>query len=150
MNRQLIPNSAFGGVNGKSAIKDLIHLTTGQKYKNPLFTFIFAIDGKNIHNLEIDDDIKYMPNDIYVLNHGYYLFGKFENNIVLPKIQDECDSINNLFEIKKPGVQCFAMLLNQLIAHLNKCHIDPFSISQYMSNDEKYGIKGSDLKIYNI
>lgn len=150
MERKLISNSAFGGVNGDSSIKDLIHLSTNQKYKNPLFTFIFAIDGKDIHNLEIDDDIKYMPNDIYVLNHGYYLFGKFENGKVMPKIQDECDSIDNLFEIKKNGIQCFAMLLNQLINHLNKCQIEPFSISEYMSDLKKFGVKGSEITRYNI
>lgn len=150
MQRELIPNSAFGGINVKSLINDLINFNPDQKFKNPLFTFIFAIDGKDIHNLEIDDNIKHMPNDVYILNYGYYLFGKFENNKIISKNQDECDSITQLFEIKKNGVQCFAMLLNQLITHLNNCNINPFSISHYMSDPEKYGIKGSDLKIYNI
>jgi len=56
--------------------------------------------------------------------------------------------MNSWINVKKPGVICLSMMLNQLIEHLNKCQIDPFSIANYMSNYEDFGILGSEVKVY--
>lgn len=55
MGRKLIKNPVFGGMHAKKAtIRDLVYLKTDRKYKNPLFSFIIAIDG-DFKNLSIED-----------------------------------------------------------------------------------------------
>lgn len=151
MNRKLIPNTVYGGkIQNNSSFSDIVNMRTDKKYKNPLFSFIFAIDVDNYDNLNFDDDCNYMPNDVYILNYGYLLYGDFENNVIKTKLEDEFPNMNNWLKIEKPGMICLAMLLSQLINHLNNCHIEPFSISNYMSNVHDFGVKGSEIKIFTI
>jgi len=72
MKRKLVENTAFGGeVKGNTLLADMVTMRTDRKYKNPLFSFIFAIDEEKIEDLVISDTNNYMPNDVYVLNYGY-------------------------------------------------------------------------------
>jgi hypothetical protein len=151
MKRLLIENSVFGGnISKKTTISDLATMSTDRKYKNPLFSFIFGIDEKKINDIEIDDDYEFMPNDVYVLNYGFYIYGDIENNRVITKIEDEEPLMNTWLSVKEPGVICLAMMFKQIIDHLNKCHIEPFSISAYLSNNEDFGIRASDVKVYRM
>lgn len=151
MNRKLIKNTIFGGqLSNDASFSDMINMTTDRKYKNPLFSFIFAIDEEKIVDLEVDDNHKNMPNDIYVLNYGFYLFANIENGRIISKLEDETPEINSLVEVKKPGAICLATMLNQLISHLNKCYIEPFSISEYIANKDDFGIIGSEVKTYTL
>lgn len=151
MKRHLIPNSVFGGtLSNDSSLSDMINMRTDRKYKNPLFSFIFAIDEEKIEELEVDDENKYMPNDVYVLNHGMFLSGKIENNRIVSQLEDEHEEVEGLIHVAKPGVLCMATMFNQLIDHLNKCYIEPFSVSKYMTNKDVFGILGKEIKAYDM
>jgi hypothetical protein len=151
MNRRLIKNTVFGGqLSNDASLSDMINMTTDRKYKNPLFSFIFAIDEEKIVDLEVNDNHKNMPNDIYVLNYGFYLFANIENGRIISNLEDETPEINSLVEVKKPGAICLAIMLNQLISHLNKCYIEPFSLSEYIANKDDFGILGSEVKSYTL
>lgn len=151
MQRKLIVNTAFGNkISNSTLIADLINMTSERKFKNPLFSFIFAIDEEKIENLEVSEGHKYMPNDIYVLNYGYYLFGEIKDGTIVSMLEDENPMIKTLIEVKKPGINCIGTLLNQLINHLNKCHIEPFSISNYLDTKTDFRITGSDIKAYTL
>lgn len=151
MKRVLVPNSIYGGnLKGDSTFSDLVNMFSDRKYKNPLFSFVFAIDVENITDLEIDDEGKFMPNDVYILNDSLFLAGKIENNKIVTQIEDEQDRIEGLIHIKKSGVLCLATLFNRLIDHLNKCHIEPFSVSNYMTDKDVFGISGKEINAYNM
>ncbi|SRX75347.1 DUF6602 domain-containing protein [Aequorivita antarctica] len=151
MERTLVPNTAFDGtVTGDTLISDMINIPKHRKYNNSLFSFIFAIDIEKPDELNIDDEYKFMPNDVYILNFGMYLAGKIENKRIVSQLEDEVDEIEGLIVAKKPGVVCMATMLNQLIAHLNESHIDPFSISRYMTDKNIFGILGAEIKVYDV
>lgn len=149
MKRPLISNSVYGGkLENNGFLSDMINMSTDRKYKNPLFSFVFAIDQENIEKLEINDENKFMPNDVYILNHGMLLAGKIENQSIVTQLEDEHDRVEGVIHIRKSGILCLATLFNQLIDHLNKCHIEPFSVSNYMTNRNVYGISGKETKVY--
>ncbi len=151
MNRKLIKNTVFGGqLSNDASFTNLINMPTDRKNKNPLFSSIFAIDEEKILDVEVDDNHKNMPNDIYVLNYGFYLFACIENGCIVSKLEDENPEINSLAEVKKPGALCLATMLNQLISHLKKCYIELFSISEYIANKEDFGIMGSEVKAFTL
>jgi len=149
MKRKLIENSIYNGqITNETSLADIVSMRTDRKYKNPLFSFLFAIDHEDIHDLYLDGEGKYMPNDIYVLNYGCLLYGNLENKRINTFVEDENLDMDTLMDIKKPGINCLAMMFNQIIEHLNKCHIEPFSISHYMSDPEDFGIMRKDVKVY--
>lgn len=152
MNRKLVKNKVYDGpISDLSTLADIVNLKSNRKYKNPLFTFIFAVDCNNVGNLLFSETLEYMPNDIYILNFGYYLYGSLNSDkTFFSKIEDEYPIMNSWAKIEKPGTSCLATMLNNLINHLNKCDIKPFSITNYMSNDEDFGIRGSEVKVFNI
>ncbi|MCD4795381.1 MAG: hypothetical protein K8R54_19265 [Bacteroidales bacterium] len=151
MKRKLIDNSIYGGeMKDDTIIADMVNMHSDRKYKNPLFSFLFAIDGENIKDLMCDDSCKFMANDVYILNYGYLIYGNVEKNLLKPRIEDENPIMNTWVEVRKSGVNCLGMMYKQLINHLNNCHIDPFSISNYMSGQEDFEIIGSDVSIYSI
>lgn len=151
MKRTLVPNSVYGSkLENNSTLSDMINMRTDRKYKNPLFSFIFAIDEENIDDLEVDDENKFMPNDVYVLNHGMFLAGKIEDKRIVTQLEDEHDEVEGLIHVKKSGVLCLATLFNQLIEHLNKCHIEPFSVSKYMTDKNVFGILGKEIKAFDM
>lgn len=151
MKRVLIENTAYGDkISDKASLFDTVNMSIDRKYKNPLFSFVFSINIEEEGNLKIDTSHKFMPNDIYVLNYGFYVCGKMEDKKLVPEIEDENPDFQSLIEIKKSGVLCLSMLFSQLIRHLNKCYIDPFGISNYMSDKDVYGAKGSEIKVFDI
>lgn len=151
MKRTLVSNSIYGGkLNNNSTLSDMINMRTDRKYKNPLFSFIFAIDEDKIEDLEVNDENKFMPNDVYVLNHGMFLAGKIENQKIVTQLEDEHDEVEGLIHIEKPGVLCLATLFNQLINHLNKCYVEPFSVSNYMTDQNVFGILGKEVMAYDM
>lgn len=150
MKRKLIENSAYGGIKNDTSIADLVLMRNDRKYKNPLFSFIFAIDQKDIENLTVEDKNANMPNDVYVLNWGFYLYAKLENQRIVAQTEDEDAPLQSLIEVKKPGILCLATMFNQLIEHLNKCHIDPFSLGAYITDKDVFAVKGSEIKAYDV
>ncbi|GAA3757902.1 DUF6602 domain-containing protein [Flavobacterium ginsengiterrae] len=151
MKRQLIENTFFGEkLNPSTTLNDMMNMSSSKKYKNSLFSFIFAIDEEKIDDLEIDDSNEFMPNDIYILNWGFYIYGKMENEKLIPKIIDEESDIDGLIEVRKSGILCLATMFNQLINHLNNSKIEPFSISHYMTDKDIYGADPSLMKVYNV
>ena len=151
MKRTLIENTAYGSkINNNTLLSDMLNMETDRKYKNPLFSFIFAIDEDKIENLQVDESNEFMPNDVYILNWGFYLYGKLEEKRLIPQLEDENSPLESLIEVKKPGIICLATMFNQLINHLNKCHIEPFSISNYMTDRDIYGIQGTQIKVLDI
>ncbi|NQV17565.1 MAG: hypothetical protein HQ534_03375 [Armatimonadetes bacterium] len=151
MKRKLNENSIFGGkLNSKSSFFDIVNMRTNKKYKNPLFSFLFAIDEEGFDDLLIDDDYKFMPNDVYILNYGFFIFGNIKEKRIITKIEDENPIMDTWIESKKPGISCLGMMFNQIINHLNSCQISPFSISNYMTTTEDFMISGSDIKIYKM
>ncbi|MBN1989768.1 MAG: hypothetical protein JW783_10260 [Bacteroidales bacterium] len=151
MKRKLIANTVYNGqIRGESSLLDLVSMRTDRKYKNPLFSFLFAIDHEDIHDLSFDDAGKYMPNDVYVLNYGCLLYGNTENKSINTFVEDEKPYMDTWIDIKKSGVNCFSIMLNQIIEHLNKCQIEPYSISHYMSDPVDFGIVGKDVRVFGL
>lgn len=145
MQRKLIENTIYNGkITENTLLSDAVNMRIDRKYKNPLFSFLVAIDEKGFQNSMISN--QYMPNSVYVLNYGYFMYGGFDENGIHTKIEDEDPNMNTWIEIKKPGVNCLAMMLRQLIDHLNSCQIDPFSIYNYISDTNDFGILQSDVK----
>lgn len=150
MKRPLIANTVYGGkITDKSTLSDIVTMRTDRKYTNPLFSFVLAIDAEDIDKLEINTKNEFMPNDVYVINEGFQFNGDIINNKIISYIEDEVKE-GKWIQIKKSGVPCLAMLLNQLIEHLNSCKIEPFSIAQYMSNKEEFAALGSEIKWYHF
>lgn len=113
MKRELIPNSVYEGqLNGNSTFFDMLNMRTDRKHKNPLFSFIFAIDVDNIDKLKMNDEYKYLPNDIYILNHSIFLAGKIENNRFIHQLEDEYDEVEGIIHFEKSGIVCLATLFN--------------------------------------
>lgn len=151
LKRKLISNSAYGKkITNQTTIADMVTMSSDRKFKNPLFSFLFAIDVDNIGNLLFDDECEYMPNDIYILNYGYYIYGFTDDKSIKSKIEDESPIMDSWVRVRVPGAICLAMLFNQLIDHLNKCHIDPFSISNYIADDDDFLVRGSDVSVLEI
>ena len=151
MNRQLIMNTAHGDeINSQTTLADIVTMNPERKFKNPLFSFLFAIDVDNIGDLLFDDSCEYMPNDLYVLDYGYYIYGDKDSKSIKPRIEDEDPIMNSWVRVKVPGAICLAMLFNQLIDHLNQCQIEPFSISNYIADDDDFLVKGSDVSVLKI
>ena len=151
MKRTLIKNSAYGGsLNNDTLFLDLFNVSNDRKYKNPLFSFIFSVDVDNVESLKADDKGEFMPNDVYILNWGFYLFGKFENNRIVPQLEDEHAPLSALIQVQKSGKICLATMFSQLIDHLNRCYIEPFSISNYMTDVDVYGIRGADIRTFGL
>jgi hypothetical protein len=151
MNRKLIQNTIYNGnLNNNTTFSDIVNMKPNRRFKNPLFSFLFAIDEGEIEDLMRSNDNRFMPNDTYILNYGFLLLGDIENNLIISKLEDEGASMEKLLVVKKPGVNCLAMMFKQLIDHLNSCYIEPFSISNYMMDENDFGIFGRDVKTYNI
>jgi len=151
MNRPLIENSIYKEKPiRKASFLDMFNMTTDRKYKNPLFSFLFAIDVTDFSKIKLSDDYSYMPNDIYILNYGYLIYGLVENKVLSPEIEDENPNVKSLIEVNKSGIYVLGYMFSRLIAHLNLCYIEPFSISEYMQNPEDFGIYGADIKMYSI
>lgn len=152
MERKLVKNTIFEGIKDETSFFDLVHMRSDRKNKNPLFSFVFAIDHvkPNDPSFKLSDTGQFMPNDIYVLNTGYYLFGTIINGSIRSHLEDEDGNFNELLEIKKPGIHCLSTLLFQLVEHLNKCYVEPFSIANYISNQEIYTIEGENINRYSL
>lgn len=151
MDRQLVKNSAYGAmISAETTFSDMVNMRTDRKYKNPLFSFLFAIDVENIGDLLFDDTCEYMPNDLYILNYGYYIYGDIDSKSIKSRIEDEAPIMDSWVRVKVPGTICLAMLFNQLIDHLNKCVIEPFSISNYIADDDDFLINGADVSVLKI
>ncbi|MBT4333169.1 MAG: hypothetical protein HOD64_07815 [Candidatus Cloacimonetes bacterium] len=151
MKRKLIKNTAYGGkIKSDSKMSDIVNMRTDRKYKNPLFSFVFSIDVDNFDNLIFDDECNYLPNDIYILNNGFFVYADLEDKTLKTKVEDEEPNMVSWIVITEPGVKTLAMLLDQLIKHLNNCLIEPFSISHYMSNLDDFGLKGSNISTFTL
>lgn len=131
----LVENTAYNQVDNMSDVRDILSFSQDQKYKNPLFTFIFAVDG-NIDKINSVRPVQYFANDIVVLNSGYLTTGTFKNNIIKPLAFDDAETIDNLFVIKSESSDILSRFLDRLITHLNKCQVSPLNITKYITKGE--------------
>ncbi|UFH33428.1 hypothetical protein LNP04_06895 [Chryseobacterium sp. C-71] len=135
MTNCLVENTAYNQIDNMSDVRDILSFSLDQKYKNPLFTFIFAVDG-NIDKVDSVRPVQYFANDIVVLNSGYLTIGTFKNNIIKPLAFDDAETIDNLFIIKSESSDILSRFLDRLITHLNKCQVSPLNITKYITKGE--------------
>jgi hypothetical protein len=151
MKRELIPNTVYGGsINDNSEFIDIVNMPTNRRFRNPLSSFIFAIDVDDINKIDFNATYKHMPNDIYILNHGYIVYGDVENKMVNTYVEDEKPEVNSIVIIEKSGINCLAGLFNHLLNHLNSCLVQPFTIDNYIMNNPEFQLKGKDVKAYGL
>lgn len=152
MKRPLIENSVYDGIiTDKTTLSDIANMKTGRKYKNSLFSFMFAVDCNNVGNILFSKECQYMPNDIYILNYGYYLNGRLQSDdTFVCELEDESQKMDYWAKIKKPGSSCFANLLNHLINHLNESRVEPISIAGYIENEDSFKIKGTEVGLLDF
>jgi hypothetical protein len=109
LKRELISNSAYGNnITDQTTLADMVTMSSDRKFKNPLFSFLFAIDVDNIRNLLFNDVCEYMPNDLYILNYGYYIYGDIDDKSIKSKIEDESPIMDSWVRVRVPGAICLA------------------------------------------
>lgn len=152
MKHELVVNSVFGGdINQGTSIDHMLNMDVTRKHCNSLFTFIIAIDVDNYNELQFPINCKYMPNDIYILNKCALIYGKINPDKSIDYfVFDENPDNDSLIQIDCTSYICFGMLLNNLINHLNKSYIRPYSISKYMTNNSDFAVIGSSVKMFKI
>lgn len=151
MNRELISNTIYGGnIKDETSFLDMINMGIDRKNRNSLFSFIFAIDVDDINKIVINKGGKYMPNDIYILNHSMYFTGTIKDGQIVYQLEDECGELEEVIHIRKSGIVCLSTLFNNLINHLNKSYVEPFGISKYMTSESVFGILGKEVSVYKI
>ena len=159
MKRMLIPNTVFGGkMESNSNLFDAVFLNTDMKYRNSLYSFIVSVsseDSKGVFNIDDNkEDENYAscyPNSVIILDQGFFNYGELsEENKLKFYIEDEKSVMNTWIEAKVEPTITFAIFLSDLIKHLNNSYIQPFTISNYLSNLEDFGIKSKNIKLYNL
>jgi hypothetical protein len=149
MKRNLVENT-FHGISALNAdIRDVLRFDIDQRYKNPLYTFIFAIDG-DLKKTVVGEPIEYFCNDILILNDGYRMHGSMIDGKFRELVADDQNKINEILDYRSSPVDVLSIFLNRLMKHLNKCHIDPFSISNYISEGKELMLDNSKLTRYDI
>ena len=149
MNRKLKPNTFFGKSVLDADFRDVLMFGNNQKYKNPLYTFIFAIDG-DLEKTFVGEPKEYFVNDILVLNDGFRMFGTIENEVFKSLVADDGVNITDMLDYRSSPVDLLAIFLNRLIEHLSKCHVEPFGISNYVTAGKDLLFENSKIKRYNI
>lgn len=151
MNRELISNTIYDGeIKDDTSFLDMLNMGIDRKNRNSLFSFIFAIDVDNINNIMINKDGRHIPNDVYILNHSMYFTGTIKDGQIIYQLEDECEKLKEFIHIRKSGIVCLSTLFNNLINHLNRCYVEPFSISKYMTSESLFSVLGKDISVYNI
>ncbi|WP_146943326.1 DUF6602 domain-containing protein [Chryseobacterium hagamense] len=134
MNRKLKENT-FHGLSAINAdIRDVLAFDIDQKYKNPLYSFIFAIDGI-LDKTQIGEPIDIFTNDIIILNNGCRFHGSIIEGRFKPLVSDDAMKIENILNYKGSPSENLSVFLEFLIRHLNRCKVEPFSILNYISKD---------------
>lgn len=149
MKRKLIENTFHGFSAINAEVRDVLRFDINQKYKNPLYTFIFAIDG-DLKKTVVGEPIEYFCNDILILNDGYRMHGSMVEGKFIELVADDNKKINEIFDYRSSSVDVLSLFLNRLMKHLNKCHIDPFSISNYISGGNELMLENSKVTRYDI
>lgn len=152
MKHELVSNSVFGGHPSPDASLDhIVNMDITRKFCNSLFTFIIAIDVDNYNELNFPVNCKYMPNDIYILNKCAIVYGKINSDKTFDYYTfDENPDNDSIIQIDCNSYICFGTLLNNLINHLNKSYIRPYSISKYMIGNGDFSVQGSSIKMFKI
>ncbi|MFC5872288.1 hypothetical protein SAMN05443633_104402 [Chryseobacterium arachidis] len=134
MKRKLKENTFHGLSAIKADIRDVLNFDINQKYKNPLYSFVFAIDGI-LDKTQIGEPIDIFTNDIIILNNGCRFHGAIIDGKFKPLVSDDADKIENILNYKGIPSENLSVFLDVLIRHLNRCKVEPFSISNYISKD---------------
>ena len=84
LNRNVIENTAYGGIDGKTLMRD-VFLGTQNPIHNRLFTFMIFVDGgdfkpQDINDLYEDRKIDFLPNTTTLLDKGIIFYGTTEGN----------------------------------------------------------------------
>lgn len=145
MNRVLVENTVFGGINPNSDMRDLLLFTTTQKYKNPLLSFIFAIDG-DLESIPVANPVDVLACDVLILNSGYRYPATMINGKITPLTADDGTLIDELHDINGDSNNLFSRFLDRLLKHLNRCYIEPFSIEKYLTEGEELSVHSDNLK----
>lgn len=149
LKRQLFENTAYGGYNPSTDIRDALNLDHNQKYRNPLYSFIFAIDGK-IDTVQTGEPFEFFANDVVILNDGYMTPGTMQNGILKPLMYDDAEEIESLFIIKSEDKDHLSRFLDRLITHLNRCYTRPFSITKYLTKGQRLTVHSDQITIRNL
>lgn len=148
MKRKLVENSLFGGLKPDANFLDATKISMNQKYKNPLYSFIFAIDGDTEKAL-IGKDKNIFSNDVIVINNAYMYPANRNNSFITPLAFEDGEEINELHTITSSPSDLLARFLDRLIKHLNKCYIEPISITRYITAGGPLKISTENIKIRN-
>lgn len=149
MKRKLNENT-FHGVSAVNAdLRDVLRFSVNQKYKNPLYTFIFAIDG-DLKKTVFGEPKEYFINDILILNEGFRMFGTTSNGSFKNLVADDGINVTDMLDYRNSPVDVLAIFLNRLIEHLNRCHVDPFTISNYITGGDQLMFENSKITRYDI
>ncbi|PWN60900.1 DUF6602 domain-containing protein [Chryseobacterium viscerum] len=149
MKRKLVENTFYGISAVDADMRDVLMFDIRQKYKNPLFTFIFAING-DLMKTNVGEPIDLFCNDLLILNDGYRMHGSIIDGKFKHLVADDHIKINEIVDYRSSPVDVLALFLNRLMMHLNRCHVDPFTISNYISKGEEFKIENEKVKVYDV
>lgn len=150
MERILEKNTVYGSdISNDSTLTDILFMQTDRKYRNPLFTFIVSIEGCELQSINFPDSFKNIPDSVHILNKGVLFYGNVNKSGFEFKIEDEEPDNNSISMIECDSHITLSILLTNLIDHLNKTLVTPFSMGKYLSNED-FQIKGSQIKTWNI
>ena len=141
MNRVLVKNTIYDGINDDTLFEDFL-MYPGRCTKNPLFTFIIAVNNKfKINNNKLFPELENnsIPDTIHILKE-YILFPGILKNDTYTRINE--DENNNssdpksfdwmLIDIK--GEYSLELLVYYLSEHLRNCVIEPLNLMFYLTN----------------
>ena len=154
MNRPLVENTIFKGINDTSTIRDMT-LGSTNKYLNNLFSFMLCVDGGDfdilkVRNLLVSTDVQQLPNVAIFLNRGVVAYANRHRLGATHKYPNEVNSsdfgwcfmeLRGSEEGTMEGAH-LAYLFGQLISHLSNSHLEPASAYEFIAA-EMIGRKSS-------
>lgn len=147
MNRPLVENTIYQGLNDSSTIRDMT-LGCTNKYLNNLYSFLFCVDGgdfdfEKTKNLLISTDVAQLPNVAIFMNKGIVAYADRHNPGGMHKYPNEVNSSDygwcfaELAGSKEGSVEGthLSFLYGQIISHLSGSHLEPASAYEYIANE---------------
>ena len=147
MNRPLVENTIFQGINDATTIRDMT-LGSTNRYLNNLYSFMICVDGgdfdfKKIRNLLVSTEVLKVPNVAIFLNKGIVAYADRHKLGATHKYPYEVKSsdfgwcfmeLGGSEEGSMEGAH-LAYLFGQLISHLSSSHLEPASAYEYIATE---------------
>lgn len=157
MGRKLIENSAYGRISNNTDLKHAVLAHPGRKYLNSLYSFVFAVNVKDIDKMEDTNGAKHMPNSTMILNYGSIMYGHLEriegtdHHTFKPSLEDEPPGYENFVIVQNSKHIVFGSLLEQIIGHLSRSYSEPMRLTQYiLENPKDFEIKGDKVRQFTL